>query len=234
MTAEQRDLWERFQAAYNSIDRCLRKQQHSDGKKSFVALVKEHERTHRFGPEADYLRMAADLRNVLIHQQTKPHLHLAIPTRPIVERLESIGERIANPPKLLPTFQKSVEVLEPHVSLGHVLRLIAQREYSQFPVYEESRFRGLLTENGITRWLARHVNKELALVDLDEIPVKRVLPEEEKRPNWLFVGRDQAVDEVKVYFREKELLEAVLISQTGSRNEGLLGIVTRWDILHLH
>ena len=232
MTTEQRDMWERFQAAYNSIDRCLRKQLGSVPAQSFLSVVKEYERTCRFGSDGDYLRMAADLRNVLIHQKTKPYLQLAIPTKPVVERLEAIGERIANPPKLLPRFQRRVEVLDPHVTLGHVLRLIAQRDYSQFPVYEGGRFRGLLTENGITRWLAHHVTKELSLVDLDEVPVKQVLPEEEKRPNWLFVARDRTVDEVKMHFREKELLEAVLITQTGNRTEQPLGIATRWDILH--
>lgn len=232
MTAEQRDMWERFQAAYNSIDRCLRKQLGSAPAQSFFSVVKEYERTRRFGSDGDYLRMAADLRNVLIHQKTKPYLQLAIPTKPVVERLETIGERLTNPPKLLPRFQRRVEILDPHVSLGHVLRLIAQRDYSQFPVYEGDRFRGLLTENGITRWLARHVTRELSLVDLDEVPVKQVLPEEEKRPNCLFVARDRTVDEAKMHFREKELLEAVLITQTGNRAEQPMGIATRWDLLH--
>src|SRR5690349_12295660 len=106
LNPEQRDMWERFQAAYNSIDRCLRKQLSSDSAQSFVSVVKEYERTHRFGADGDYMRMAADLRNVLIHQKTKPYLQLAIPTRPVVERLEAIAGRLTNPPKLLPRFQK--------------------------------------------------------------------------------------------------------------------------------
>jgi predicted transcriptional regulator len=89
-----------------------------------------------------------------------------------------------------------------------------------------------LTENGITRWLAHYVSKEMSMVELNDVPVRQVLPEEEKRPNCLFVARDKTVDEAKALFATKELLEAVLITQSGNRTEKLIGIITRWDVLH--
>lgn len=232
MSAEQADLWERFQAAYNTIDRSLRKLLNAESTQSFVSLVRSYENVCRLGSDGDFLRMVADLRNVLIHQKTKPHLQLAIPTRPIVERLETICQKLVDPMRVLPRFKKRVETIEPSVSLGAVLRAVAEKDYSQFPVYETDRFLGLLTENGITRWLAHHVAKELSLVDLDEVPVTQVLSEEEKRPNWLFVSRDRTIDEVKAFFREKELLEAILITHNGKSTEQPMGIITRWDILH--
>ena len=125
----------------------------------------------------------------------------------------------------------SVESVRSEDSLAQVLRRIAERDYSQFPVYSGTTFPGLLTENGITRWLARHVVSKLSLIELEDITVKQVFPEEEHRPNWRFVPRDEPVITVREFFSAQSLLEAVLITQTGTQKEKLLGIITRWDIL---
>jgi hypothetical protein len=92
-------------------------------------------------------------------------------------------------------------------------------------------FKGLLTENGITRWLAHHVTKTLSIVDLEDVSVRDVVPEEEKRENWAFVSREEAIDAVRGLFIDKKLLEAVLITHSGSHRESPLGLVTRWDII---
>jgi len=100
-------------------------------------------------------------------------------------------------------------------------------------VYDDKQFHGLLTENGVTRWLAHHVVRTLSLVELDDIPVGKVLQNEEERKNHQFVSRDMRVDDVSALFAKQTLLEAVLITASGKQTEKLLGIATRWDILHL-
>ena len=90
---------------------------------------------------------------------------------------------------------------------------------------------GLLTENGITRWLAKHIQRALSLVELDEVFVAELLREEEQRNNCAFIGPDVAVDAARSMFREEETLEAVLITENGQRSESPLGILTRWDML---
>ena len=149
-----------------------------------------------------------------------------------MERLEAILRRLTNPALAIPTFaKKKVEIVSVSDPLADVLKRISERDYSQFPVYDGNVFKGLLTENGITRWLAHHVSNELSLVELADIPVKKALREEEKRPNWLFVHRNKPVDKIKELFADHELLEAVLITYSGNRSENLLCIATRWDII---
>jgi hypothetical protein len=41
------------------------------------------------------------------------------------------------------------------------------------------------------------------------------------------------VDDVRGLFSSNEILEAVFITANGKESEGLLGIATRWDMLHL-
>jgi hypothetical protein len=58
-----------------------------------------------------------------------------------------------------------------------------------------------------------------------------VVPEEEPE-NWACVSWEESIDSVRGIFIDKKLLEAVLITHSGSHHESPLGIVTRWDIIH--
>ena len=140
---------------------------------------------------------------------------------------------VTNPVRVIPTFRRRVETVSLNDNLAKVLKIVTQRNYSQFPVYEAERFRGLLTESGITRWLAQHVTTKLSLVELDDVAVKEVLKSEEARRNYHFVGRDFRVDDLRGLFVLQELLEAVLITASGKETEALLGIATRWDTINL-
>jgi predicted transcriptional regulator len=234
LSPEEQDQIERFEAAYNTIDRHLRRTLNRDNYVSFTQLIREYSEAGRlWRTDAEALRTLADLRNVLIHEKIKPRHYLAIPTPLVVARIEQIRDRILHPERVIPKFQKEVETVSLDDSLAKVLKQISQKDYSQFPVYDGKTFKGLLTENGITRWLAHYVSDELAIVDLDEVPVRQVLKQEEKRSNSAFISRNTEVDKVKALFAEYELLEAVLITQSGKREEKLLGIATRWDVIHL-
>jgi CBS domain-containing protein len=50
--------------------------------------------------------------------------------------------------------------------------------------------------------------------------------------NYHFVASDVRVDEVSTLFQRHALLEAVLVTANGTETEELLGIATRWDMLH--
>ena len=68
---------------------------------------------------------------------------------------------------------------------------------------------------------------------LNDIPVSQVLKNEEERKNHQFVRSDMRVDDVTALFAQRALLEAVLVTANADETESLVGIATRWDILHL-
>ncbi|MCG8602944.1 MAG: CBS domain-containing protein [Verrucomicrobiales bacterium] len=210
----------------------MRKQTGSGRGKTFTDSLKAYESSHRFGEAGDFLRMVAGLRNVIIHEKVKPHLQLAIPTETVVTRLELLAEEITNPPRVFPVFQTKVERIQMKDSLREVLALVEKRDYSQFPVYREDRFQGLLTENGITRWLASQVTNTLSLVDFEEATIQQIIKQDDNRRNYRFVDRDCTISRAEQIFRDHELLEAIFITQNSKKSESLLGIITRWDILH--
>lgn len=228
---EEVDLIERFLAAYNAIDQHLRGELDSDKAEPFSRLIDEYaDRTRGWAYRQD-LRLFADLRNVIVHSRTKPYQHVAVPVPDVVARIEAIRDSLLEPALVIPEFQCDVLTVQTDDSLLAVLQHINQNDFSQFPVYADDQFAGLITENGITRWLAHHAITELSLVELADVTVGEVLRDEEDRSNVEFVGRNMTVDSVTASFGHNPVLEAVLITHSGRRDQELLGIVTRWDIL---
>ena len=233
LSREQLDLIQRSEADFNGIEQFLHAALGIEEHETFTQLVNNYAKSHAGWGDAELLKRIAKIRNVIVHDKTEPFHYPVVPTRAINEKLRKCKERLITPARALPTFERTVEKISMNDTLTRVLKTINHRDYSQFPVYEDKRFLGMLTENGVTRWLARHVVTTLSLVELDEIFVLHVLQSEEARNNHQFVAGDMRVDEVTALFARQTLLEAVLITATGKHTEDLLGIATRWDILHL-
>lgn len=233
LSKDQLDLIQRFEADYNAVDQFLRKALGYDKQVPFTNLVNEYAHKHAGWRDANLLKTIAEVRNAIVHGKIEPYRYVAVPTPASARDLRACRDHLTKPARAIPTFQRKVETVTVHDDLARVLKIIKERDYSQFPVYEAERFRGLLTENGITRWLAYHVATELSLIELGDVRVKHVLQNEEKRKNYHFVARDMRVDDVSELFVSNELLEAVLVTARGKDSEALLGIVTRWDIIRL-
>ena len=222
LSKEQRDRVQEFIATYNALDGELRRRCQLGREIVFSRVLNDFAVKHKGWVDVEYLRTANDLRNLLVHEPKRAYDYVAVPTIAMVAKLRDVCDRILNPERVLPKFGRKVETVAPTNSIAEVLRQIAQRDFSQFPIYNGDKFDGLLTENGITRWLAHHVVAKLSIIELEDVLVRDVIPEEKKRGNWQFVSREQTVEAVRELFAEKELLEAVLITQSGNPRESLL------------
>jgi CBS domain-containing protein len=230
---DQLDRIERFINAYNAIDRYLREYFRSEKYVPFSQLVREYRGKNVYWRDDDELQVFADLRNYLVHERTEMYQYLSVPTPGVVEQIEGIRDRLIAPERVFPAFRRKVVTVQAGDSLMQVLATIAHEGFSQFPVYEGERFTGLLTESGITRWLAGRASRKLDQLDLDEVTVAEVLVKEDGRRNCLFVPRDLPLLEAAGLFAQKRMLEALLITETGRETQTLLGIVTRWDMFKL-
>jgi predicted transcriptional regulator len=230
---EELDLIQGFEADYNKVDRFLRETfSNSDPRVPFSHLINLFSDAHPGWPDAGLLRIISEVRNAIVHKKTEPYGYAAIPTPDLAKKLKVCRNRLIEPALAIPHFQCAVEKVSIQDTLETVLRIINNKDYSQFPVYEANLFRGLLTENGITRWLAKHVATKLALVDLTEVSVNQIIENDEKRENYRFLARNTRLDDLVEQFSSHKLLEAALFTANGKQSEALLGIATRWDIIH--
>lgn len=184
---------------------------------------------------SDDLLELADLRNAIVHERTDPNFAIAEPHDLIVKKLEMIEWELTKPKAVIPLFSKQVHSFELNAPLSQVLIRIRETAFSQFPIYEGKKFVGLITENGITNWLAQNVEEDI--ISIQETQLRELLQFEEILDNYIFISRATSIYEASEFFKEHfqkgHKLDAILITHSGDENETLLGIITVADIIDI-
>lgn len=212
-------------------DRLKRK---ADDRTVVTDLIEQYQRTNPLWSEhANELRHLKDIRNPLTHHRSQERGYPLVVSPRSLDTIREIRERLASPVQISQVCGKHVTTIAPDSALSEVLTLAYEKAFSQFPVISNDRFRGVLTENAITRWLGRCAQRGMTHPDLASVRVLEVLREEEKNYRgqiFCFVRSDQPIDEVMALFSLRPMLEVVLLTATGkSGTEALQGIVTEWD-----
>ena len=233
MSEEDFDLIERFVTSFNRIDRHLRDLYHADDRMSFGRLVEIHLRKNPHWRDAEALRSFKAVRNVIIHERDLPYRYLFVPTLAAVEEIELLRDRLVSPERLIPRFRRNVATLTVDDTAVKILRQVHARGGSKFPVYEGQQFRGLLTEHGITRWLAWRTASDGDQIDLSAVTALDMLGAEEDDRNVDFLPANATTDDLIRRFSMTPSLQVVLITATGERNEALQGLATWGDALRL-
>lgn len=217
---------ERFIAAYNTIENELGRILNVS--QTFRSSVDAYAKRNPWWGDAETLRVFAAMRNFLVHEKLSAFDYPCVPSEGAVREIEAIRERFLRPATIGAQFTREVIVLGPKDELRLALDLIAKHGISRFPIYEGNRFFGLLTENGIARYVATSVTQNQ--VFNPDSAIESILPRETKRKNYRFAGPQIAISQVAYWFSQNTFLEAVLISSDGAESRNLRGIVTRGDV----
>lgn len=226
LTPDEISRVERFIAAYNAIDNRLG--QILNAEQTFRSSVDQFARANPWWRDAETLRLFATIRNFLVHEKQLPFDYPVVPGEAAVREIEAVRERFLRPVTLGEEFRREVLVLHPAAPLREALGLIAKRELSRFPVYDGERFFGLLTENGIARFVAAQEMNGPGFSA--QTPIEKVLSRETKRRNYRFAAEKIPVSQAAYWFAQNTFLEAILITPNGAESRKLSGIVTRGDV----
>lgn len=244
ISKQEQDLIERFESAYNEIHqymiRTLQYENQSNRDKiTFGNMVREMRQRgylRRLLQEEIYSLMEYhELRNAIVHEKRSPYEYIAVPKPSSVDALEQLCRDLLRPELIVPRFKHDVITVRTTDKLSDTLRTINQKSYSQFPVYDENgAFCGLLTANGIVRWLSQHVATVFELVELEDHTVAEALQVEERvHRNYLFVSAWTPIKEAVTLHAENPTVEALIITQNARENETPIGIITSDDILQI-
>ena len=230
----ERDRVERFQAAFNALDQLRRERTGvQDRGVSFRAVLRRYARDHRAQKMADRLDDYAELRNVLVHETIKPDGWLAVPTEEVVRRLEGFRDALDGGRRADQAFGREVATVERGTALRDALAQAHTTGFSQFPVVGDGAVVGLLTDRGIARWLAATAAREGASVSasLEGATVAEGLLADAARATGALAARSEPAERVLARFVDAPELEAVLITEHGKADQGLLGIATHQDVV---
>jgi CBS domain-containing protein len=228
---------DRFEAAYNRIDRALGDLTSGGGdrrKTGFSAKVRQaaHHRRH-LAKHKDFLLEIGELRNALVHSRTGEDQYIAVPLESTVLELERIEKAVFSPERVLPRFQREVVTLIADQSVFDAWKLMRDDGYSRYPVYDHKNggnFIGLLTSNGFARWVATQLQGTKVNVDTSKISVADVLEKDHRKQSVVFIARNALIDDIDELFREHQPLEAVIITENGKPHEKPLGMICATDL----
>lgn len=173
-TAADRARIDRFEGAYNRIDRELQRlldNSRNGHRRGFAASVRQisAERRH-FGRHLDFLLEAGELRNALVHNRFGHAEYIAVPTATTVARLEAIDEELRKPVQLRALAAREVVSISIDDRIGRVLTLVREKGFVRFPVRRDGRIVALLTASGVLRWIASHDLESCALPQAVQVP----------------------------------------------------------------
>jgi predicted transcriptional regulator len=231
---------DRFEAAYNRIDRALGDFTSGGGdrrKTGFAAKVRHAaNRRRHMAKYKDFLLEIGELRNALVHNRTGEDQYIAVPLESTVIELERIETAAFSPERVLPRFQRDVISLRADQSIFEAWKLMRDDGYSRYPVYDKNNgdyaagFIGLLTSNGFARWVASQLQGTMVHVDMSKIRVADVLEKDHRKQSVVFAARNALIDDIEEFFREHQPLEAVIITEHGKPHEKPLGMICATDL----
>lgn len=224
---------QKFISLFKKLETLAAKESTLPKKASFSDNLSELTRVNKLYRyyKADLQRLK-DLRNAIIHGSVEDGTAIAEPHDEIISKLEEIVGKIENPPKVIPQFNYQVETVAIEDEISKALRIMYDGEFSQLPVMRDDKCINLLTANTFSRWLGAKIEEEFAIIK--GTTIAEVLEYKEDVENFRFISRSTSLIEAYKMFKNLEVnrapLDALLITHNGKSHEGLLGIITHYDI----
>ncbi len=215
----------KFLAAFNRVEKWMRDEVDAPNSMGFTELVRRLAKrkdllVRRY---QDDLIEIAQLRNAIVHDRISPDFVIAEPNDWIIAKLLKIEGNLTRPEKVIPRFKKQVTGFDKATKLTDILTIIAEKRYSQFPIYDQGKFLGLVTAHGLGIWMAMQDHETSIRINGQTVEV--VLESDRKRNNYRFIDKETTVFQAIDFFLKDPTVEALLITKDGNPDGNLIGIL---------
>lgn len=222
-----------FLTSFNRIEKWFKEALGSPKNMGFTQMVRRLSHRNDLPVkkyEADLLQIA-QLRNAIVHEHIGEDFIIAEPNQWILHRILMIEEELLKPEHVLPRFGKKVTGFEQTLPLQELFKIVAEKRYSQFPIYNRGHFVSLITLREIGYWTAKE--SQAGQITLAGKQAKDLILKDGKTTNYEFVAADCPISKVEQMFKENATLETILITKTGNPNGNLLGIIRPKDMINI-
>ncbi|MBN8201264.1 CBS domain-containing protein [Bacillus sp. NTK034] len=231
--AIEKNLSERFEAAFNRIHKALKQSAKNARTDKFYKLIEIQKNHSLIRLYEEDLHQFAKLRNAIVHEKIDLDYYIAEPHFKTVEKIERIAGYFEKPKTALSIAATPVFYFYEDGKLTDVLAIINKFSHSQFPIYSRNdEYSWILTSADIVKWMAEHFTEET--IQLKKVKIKELFNKKSKH-KISFAGKDTSIFELEDTFEESrnknEKLEGIIVTENGKPTEKPKGMITAWDLL---
>lgn len=222
--------------AFIKIESKLKEIVSNDTHKAFYQLVdRASSKNSSVDKYKNTLKEYAELRNAIVHKRIDGEA-IAEPHTIVVEDLEFICEMITKPPILENGFLHKVVKCSSYDKISVAARKIFSNSFSKIPIYDNRKFVGLLTTDSMARWMAYNLENGIEFDGL--VDVRTILEFSEHKESYTFISKSatvfEAISVFDQWYKKGLRLNAIIITESGEKNEPPLGILSLFDLPRLY
>lgn len=226
----------RFDHAFNTLQNVIAAKLGTKPETNFGSLLKlaEARNDKVILTYMEKLNFFRDFRNILTHKTISDSEALATPSDSLIVEIEKITHKIEHPKKVKDLFSQTVISFDITDSLKSVLNAVTIHQYSQFPVFNGGKLVGIISENGITNFLAKSVEDDL--ISIKETFINKVLEADEEKNSYEIISENKSIYDIEPIFsnriKEGKTAYLLLITKNGKieTSNDIVGIITPWDV----
>lgn len=199
--------------------------------------IYELERMEQFEDIQPQLYYCRNVRNLLQHNAKYSETFAVQPSQEMIDFITDTIHRIKNPTKCLSIATPFGKLYWRTIDSNVVSTMKTMKEhgYSHVPILSNNKVVGIFSENSIFNYLMSQdtmtIDEDLRFKDIKDF----LSLQGRKSHKYVFMDRDAYLPKAeKVFekaFRKGERIAMILITEKGSPNERLLGVITAWDVL---
>ncbi|MFV8240304.1 CBS domain-containing protein [Aerococcus viridans] len=191
-----------------------------------------------------------ELRNLIVHDYEEGYqiVKIAQPTEYSLNLISETLDKLNNP-LTVEEFLKAqknekVESVNMNTNIYELFQLIQGNKYTQFPVFDNENFKGIVSDNGITFKLSQFAleEKEFETLDLSTINVSDFISLDEQRYHYKIIHGDEYLYNILSEFEitsDQQSPPVLLIQSTDDLSEdltpdSLIGILTSFDYFDIY
>ena len=188
-------------------------------------------------PYKEKLDLCRQIRNLLVHSAGLDGETPLIPSDALIGTMEEIIAFVRKPPLALEfaTLRNELMTADLKTPVLDLIRRMREKGFSHVPVMQGDRVSGVFSWNVLIRFLMEKGNYQLrSNLVMRDLGVFLPLREHEME-RYLFMDRNSTYFDIKDAFEKDQVrnrrLACVFITEEGTQNETLLGLITPWDLL---
>lgn len=188
----------------------------------------------KFKEDLDYCRI---VRNFLTHNPKVGGVYPIIPSVEMIKLLQNCITSITNPPKAIDYAIPidRIYTVTPNEKLSEVVKVMNSFTYTHIPVMDNGKLVGIFSENTVFTYMC-HENSVNINKDTTINQFKKYLPLDNHLTEYFaFLPKTAYLHEVHELFKytsgRRKMLTVVYITNSGKRDEPLLGMITPWDLM---